>query len=84
MISKDDVILAALHAAHAAYEFDSTEHESDEAANEMYDYMMKQIAKLPLLAVAEYKASNPATSYSDAEIFDLLFNRMGNLEKRAH
>ena len=84
MISKDDVILAALHAAHAAYEFDSTDHESDEAANEMYAYMMKQISKLPLLAVAEYKASNPATLYSDAEIFDLLFNRMGNLERRAH
>ena len=54
------------------------------AANEMYDYMMKQIAKLPLLAVAEYKTRNPTTPYSDAEIFELLFNRMGNLEKRAH
>ena len=83
MISKDDVILAALHAAHAAYEFDSTDHESDEAANEMYAYMMKQISKLPLLAVAEYKASNPATLYSDAEIFELLFSCI-DIDKRAH
>jgi hypothetical protein len=75
MVDKDDVIQAALLAARAAYDFDSTEHETDEDANDMYHYMIAQISKIPVLAVAEWRERNPESSMSPAEVLEMLYNQ---------
>lgn len=72
MITKEDVILAAVNAAHAVYEFDVTDHESDEEANEMYYHMVSQIAKIPILAVAEWRGRHPDTRLSEPQILEQL------------
>ena len=75
MVDKDDVIQAALLAARAAYDFDATEHETDEDANDMYHHMIAQIAKIPVLAVAEWRARNPESLMSPAEVLEMLYNQ---------
>lgn len=75
MIDKDDVIQAALMAAQAAYDFDATDHESDEEANTMYHRMMSQIAKVPILAVAEWRERHPESSMSPAEVLEVLYSQ---------
>jgi hypothetical protein len=75
MVDKDDVIQAALMAAQAAYDFDATDHETDEEANAMYHHMISQISKIPVLAVAEWRERNPESSMSPAEVLEVLYNQ---------
>jgi hypothetical protein len=74
MVSKEDVICAALQAAYAAYMMDTTDHETVEEAQEMYHYMMAQIARIPILAVAEWRQSHPESRMSEGDILDLIRN----------